>query len=99
MLELQIIGNIWIGVILNRSNVISLLMDNLDVSINIAKNQLSSKGLYVKLTWIRNLYIDVSKRHIDYVARAFLLCLLGCTLFVDKTSNYVPVSYLTFLEI
>ena len=39
-----------------------------------------------------------SNDFIHYIARAYLLFLLGYTLFVDKTTNRVPVMYLQLLE-
>lgn len=39
----------------------------------------------------------VRQRHIDHVARKFVLHLLGCTLFMEKTRNNVLVSYLILL--
>lgn len=51
----------------------------------------------MKLSQLRSLYMDVGGRHVDHIASVFLLHFLGCTLFVDKINNCIPISYLTLL--
>ncbi|CAL9009178.1 unnamed protein product, partial [Prunus brigantina] len=57
---------------------------------------------YVSLSWLRARFSNVSdtdsKEYIMYSAKAYLLYLLGCTLFVDKTGTRVQIVYLILLR-
>ena len=59
------------------------------------------RGSSVRLEWLRDLYGDVTdadpEDRIRRAARAYLLYILGCTLFTDKTGTRVPVPYLRLL--
>ncbi|RWR73218.1 serine/threonine-protein phosphatase 7 long form [Cinnamomum micranthum f. kanehirae] len=59
------------------------------------------QGSSVRLEWLRDLFGDVTdvdpKEYIRHAARAYLLYLLGCTLFKDKSGTRVPVIYLKLL--
>lgn len=59
------------------------------------------RGSSVRLEWLRDLYGDVTdadpEEHIRHAARAYLLYILGCTLFTDKSGTRVPVLYLRLL--
>lgn len=56
----------------------------------------------MQLEWLRTLFWKVNEEfdlaRIKCVTKAYLLFLLGCTLFVDKSSMAVPVAYLKLLE-
>ncbi|RWR73470.1 serine/threonine-protein phosphatase 7 long form [Cinnamomum micranthum f. kanehirae] len=58
-------------------------------------------GSSVRLEWFRELFGEVSDadsdEHIQNTARAYLLYILGCTLFTDKSGTRVPVIYLNVL--
>ncbi|CAL8148283.1 unnamed protein product [Prunus armeniaca] len=57
---------------------------------------------YVSLSWLRARFSNVSdtdsEEYIMYSARAYLLYLLGCTLFVDKIGTRVQIVYLRLLR-
>ena len=59
------------------------------------------RGSSVRLEWLRDLYGDVTvadpEEHIRHAARAYLLYILGCTLFIDKSGTRVPMLYLRLL--
>ena len=51
----------------------------------------------VRLLWLRDhfsIITDVSDDDIEFATRAFLLHLVGCTLFADKSATSVAVVYL-----
>ena len=62
---------------------------------------LGVRGTSVRMEWLRDLYGDVTdadpEDRIRHAARAYLLYILGCTLFTDKTGTRVPVVYLRLL--
>ena len=59
-------------------------------------------GRMVKLSWLRESFSrcpdDASEDQIKRSTRAYLLYLLGCTIFSSSTGNKVPVMYLQFFE-
>lgn len=59
------------------------------------------RGSSVRLEWLRPFFDNVKNtdgaERIGYAVRAYLLFLLGCTLFTDKSGTRVPVSYLHLL--
>ena len=80
-----------------------LLVQLLDVSRDDARQEvLSVRGQSVRLEWLKSHFQDVSdsdsRRRIECAARAYLLFLLGCTLFVDKSGTRVPIAYLALLR-
>ncbi|KAJ1387865.1 Aminotransferase-like, plant mobile domain [Sesbania bispinosa] len=54
-----------------------------------------TRGAYVRLRWLRDLYENcVQQGNLDVPARAYLLHLVGCTIFADKSATLVQVGYL-----
>ena len=52
-------------------------------------------GAYVCLSWLRDIYqTRCEARHWIVVAHAYLLHLVGCTLFANKSATHVHVVYL-----
>jgi hypothetical protein len=84
-----------------HENDVDMLARALDVSMREAEAEICSGS--VRLEWLRNRFGNFNKQLANYpssecVARAYLLYMLGCTLFVDKSSVRVPVSFLRLLE-
>ena len=78
---------------------VRLLVDALGVSREQALEKLGRlRGQSVRLEWLRVIFSDVSdqwtEQRIVRAARAYLLYLLGCTLFTDKTGTRVSVGLL-----
>ncbi|KAJ1395401.1 Aminotransferase-like, plant mobile domain [Sesbania bispinosa] len=56
---------------------------------------LPAMGSSVRLRWLRDLYENsVQQGNLDVAARAYLLHLVGCTIFVDKLGTLARVGYL-----
>ena len=52
-------------------------------------------GSYAGIAWLREVAEEqLAEGHIEFAARAFLLRLLGCTLFADKSARYVRMEYI-----
>ncbi|KAL5158536.1 Protein MAIN-LIKE 1 [Glycine soja] len=86
--------------LLHVDNVVEMLVELLEVSaIEARAETIQCHGSYVRLSWLR----DVSELKIEacdwiVVARAYLLHLLGCTLFVNKNAIHVHVVFLDALR-
>ncbi|KAJ1433007.1 Aminotransferase-like, plant mobile domain [Sesbania bispinosa] len=54
-----------------------------------------TKGAYVRLSWLRDVYkSNIESQNLNAAARAYLLHLVGCTIFADKSATAVRVAYL-----
>ncbi|KAI8559850.1 hypothetical protein RHMOL_Rhmol04G0207300 [Rhododendron molle] len=83
-----------------KEDCVALVHRCLGVTVAEASDAVSCGG--VELHWLKNTFMnvgdDATDERVDYCARAFLLYLLGTTLFVDKTGIRVNVSYLALLS-
>ncbi|XP_028054145.1 protein MAIN-LIKE 1-like [Camellia sinensis] len=87
---------------LTRYEAAELVNATLGVPVNDAFAELvQSHRQSVKLKWLRIRFHEVNDtddaNFIEYAARAYLLYLLGCNLFADKSGTRVPVAYLHML--
>ncbi|KAH7841568.1 hypothetical protein Vadar_031641 [Vaccinium darrowii] len=85
---------------LSRDENLSLIQSTLGVSRVEAKEALQGGG--IPFDWLRNGFNDVATETcpdwwVDCCARAYLLYVLGSTIFVDKTGGKVSVCYLGLL--
>ncbi|XP_028054676.1 protein MAIN-LIKE 2-like [Camellia sinensis] len=81
---------------------VTLLVYGLGITELTAHEEVSSAGgNSVRLEWLRSQFSGVTnsdpEEAIQCAARAYLLFLLGCTLFSDKSGGRVPVVYLGLL--
>ncbi|KAL7233196.1 hypothetical protein ACSBR1_016930 [Camellia fascicularis] len=87
---------------LSNVDAANLLVEAFGVTIDEANVALKvARGQSIKVEWLRQRFGSVSDADndntIECAARAYLLYLLGCTLFADKTDTRVSVVYLSFL--
>ncbi|XP_028091201.1 protein MAIN-LIKE 1-like [Camellia sinensis] len=78
---------------------VTLLVYGLGITERVAHEEVSSAGgNLVRLEWLQSQFAGVTdsdpEEAIQCAARAYLLFLLGCTLFSDKSGGRVPVVYL-----
>ncbi|XP_014511817.1 protein MAIN-LIKE 1-like [Vigna radiata var. radiata] len=78
----------------------SHLMDLLGVDCAKASAEMKkSRGPKVRLSWLREVYHDCIQQELwECAARAYLLHLLGCTIFTNKSGTLIRVSYLLLLR-
>ncbi|WVZ21388.1 hypothetical protein V8G54_008710 [Vigna mungo] len=51
-----------------------------------------ARGTKVRLSWLRDIYVQRCRsQHWDYAARAYLLHLVGCTIFANKSASSIRV--------
>jgi len=102
LLHLPITGAFHTFNALDVDQHVELLVKLLEVSAKEAKNEIfQCRGAYVCLAWLRDFYpskCDV--RQWTIVARAYLLHLVGCTLFANKSATHINVVFLdTFCDL
>ncbi|XXG88048.1 hypothetical protein AAC387_Pa12g0314 [Persea americana] len=74
----------------------SLLINALGVQSTEAHEQLMHvRSKFVRLEWLRERFVDIYEddgdEMVDCAVRAYILFLLGCTLFTDKSGTRVPI--------
>jgi len=81
-------------------DVVQMLVDLLMVSVEAARAETRwCRGLYVCLQWVRDIYeLQFQAGHWPATARAYLLHLLGCTLFANKSATNVHIVFLEALR-
>jgi len=102
LLHLPIIGAFHSLEPLHVDEAVFMLVELLEVSREEARAETTQcHGAYVRLSWLRDIYQSKCEaRHWTVAARAYLLHLLGCTLFANKSATHVHVVFLnTFRDL
>ncbi|XP_006590158.1 protein MAIN-LIKE 2-like [Glycine max] len=96
LLHLPITGALHTFESLVTSKAVVLLTELLEVSFEEAKAETrQASGPYVRLSWLREMYQSRCRaRRWVVAARAYLLHLVGCTLFANKSATHVYVVHL-----
>ncbi|KAH1220914.1 Protein MAIN-LIKE 1 [Glycine max] len=96
LLHLPITGALHSFHALSTEEARFLLTELLEVSAEEARAETTlTRGAYVRLGWVRDIYeMRCQARWWIVVARAYLLHLVGCTLFANKSATYVHVVHL-----
>ncbi|XP_028220395.1 protein MAINTENANCE OF MERISTEMS-like [Glycine soja] len=96
LLHLPVIGELHAFEPLHVDDAVQMLLDLLMVSPESARDETAKcRGPYVRLQWVRDIYERRCQAgHWTVAARTYLLHLLGCTLFANKSATNVHVVYL-----
>jgi len=99
LLHLSIVGDFHAFQPLHTDEVVLMLVELLMVSPEVAMAETGHCcGPYVRLQWLQDVYQRrCQTQHWTTVARAYLLHLLGCTLFANKSATHVHVVHLDAL--
>ena len=95
LLHLPITGVFHTFDAIDVEEVVDLLVELLEVSRQDAKDETEQcRGAYVRLAWLRDIYHSkCDARQWTLAARAYLLHLVGCTLFVNKISTHISAIF------
>ncbi|KAL5164228.1 Protein MAIN-LIKE 1 [Glycine soja] len=96
ILHLSITGALHSFHALSTEEARFLLTELLEVSAEEARAKTAlTRGAYVRLGWVRDIYeTRCQARRWIVTARAYLLHLVGCTLFANKSATYMHVVHL-----
>ena len=88
---------------LTSNETSDLLHRILGILLDVVAQQIRENwGSFVKLNWLKRTFMhmpnSVLNEEIEHISRVYLLFLLGCTLFVDKSGTLVLVAYLILLN-
>ncbi|KAL5164566.1 Protein MAIN-LIKE 1 [Glycine soja] len=100
LLHLPIVGDFRAFQPLHIDETVLMLVELLMVSLEVAMAETGHcNGPYVRLSWLRDIYQRrCQTQHWTAAARAYLLHLLGCTLFANKSATHVHVVFLDALR-
>ena len=100
LLHFPIVGDFHTFLPLHVDEAVLMLVDLLLVSPEAAWAETGHcHGPYVRLSWLQDIYQHRCQAgHWTAVARAYLLHLLGCTLFANKSATHVHVAFLDALH-
>jgi len=100
LLHLPVIGDLHAFQPLHVDDAVQMLVDLLMVSTESTRAETAQcHGPYVRLQWVRDIYERRCQTgHWTTAAHAYLLHLLGCTLFANKSATNVHVVYLEALR-
>ena len=95
LLHLSISGNFCSTENLEYEESVEILTTLLGVDRAMACVELNqSRGAQVRLSWLRELYDNCCENELwEFAARAYLLHLVGCTIFANKSATYVRTHY------
>jgi len=96
LLHLPIVGQFYTHHMLHGVGATNALVELFGVTHENASNEIDfCRGAHVRLSWLREVYENAcTNRQWTIVARAYLLHLVGGTIYVDKSATLVNVSYL-----
>ncbi|KAL5180465.1 Protein MAIN-LIKE 1 [Glycine soja] len=100
LLHVPVVGDLHAFQPLHVDDAVQMLVDLLMVSAEAARAETGQcRGPYVRLQWVYDIYERRCQvGHWTATARAYLLHLLGCTLFANKSATNVHVVYLEALR-
>jgi len=96
LLHLPIMGQFPMFDRLDNSGAVPVMLELLGIPDGPANAALrDDRGNAVLLSWLRDHYNTCCESEDwEFAARAYLLHLIGCTIFVDKSATSVSISYL-----
>ncbi|KAG5562420.1 hypothetical protein RHGRI_005229 [Rhododendron griersonianum] len=101
LVGLQVEGLAEHAVDKTREECFAMVQRCLGVMADVAEDEVTTNNR-VEFEWLKETFSEVldgdSEERVDCCARAYLLCLLGITLFADKTGTTISVQFLTLLE-
>ena len=99
LLHLPVVGAFHNFELLHADDVVDMLVELLEVSAAEARAEtIQCHDSYVRLSWLRDVYqMKIEAYYWIVAARVYLLHLLGCTLFANKSVTHVHVVFLDAL--
>ncbi|CAK8541037.1 unnamed protein product [Lathyrus sativus] len=97
LFHLPIRGVFWSPQDISEALAVEWVVDYLGVSWRVAQQQVRDcRGSYYKLEWLYDRFVEnKAASRWDYATRAYLLMLVGSTIFADKTFTLVEARYLS----
>jgi len=98
LLHFPIVDQFYTHQTLNANSANDLLVESLHVDHGVAFEEIRHyRESHVRLSWLRDVYEDACLRRQWIVATiAYLLHLVDCTIFTDKSATSVSMNYLGF---
>lgn len=100
LFHLPIAGSFFTPVHRTTAMALRLVVDLLEVSeAEVLKEFSETRGYHLRMHWLRSTYAElVAAGRYQAAARAYMLHLVACTLFADKSGVYIDVRYLSLFS-
>ncbi|XP_058769030.1 protein MAIN-LIKE 1-like [Vicia villosa] len=97
LFHIPIVGTFFTPVHRDQTMAVHMVMDALEVDeLVVLKEFGDTRGFHLKMSWLRRVYQElVDAGRYQAAAMAYMLHLVACTLFADKSGVYIDVSYLS----
>ena len=100
LLHLPVVGDLHAFQLMHVDDGIQMLVELLMVTAEATRAETGQyRGPYVRLQWVHDIYQRRCQAgHWTAAARAYLLHLLGCTLFANKSATHVHIVFFRALR-
>ncbi|XP_058734293.1 protein MAIN-LIKE 1-like [Vicia villosa] len=100
LFHLPIAGTFFTPVHRDQTTAVQMVRDALEVDeLVVLKEFGDTRGFHLRMSWLRKVYQQlVDAGRYEVAARAYMLHLVACTLFADKSAYYIDVRYLTLFS-
>ena len=99
LFQILIVGTFFSPPYINHATTVHMFMDNLEVSEVVVKEFGTNKGFHLLMSLFRDRYEKHVEDHkYQGAAKAYMLDLVACTIFADKSEVYIDVRYLSLFN-
>ncbi|XP_058787682.1 protein MAIN-LIKE 1-like [Vicia villosa] len=100
LFHLPIASTFFTSVHRDQTTAVQMVRDVLEVDeMGVLKEFGHTRGFHHRMSWLRKVYQQlVDAGRYEAVARAYMLHLVACTLFADKSAYHIDVLYLTLFS-
>ncbi|XP_058734138.1 protein MAIN-LIKE 2-like [Vicia villosa] len=100
LFHIPIDGTFFTPVYRDQATVVRMVMDALEVNeVDMLREFGETRGFHLRMSWLKTTYQElVDAERYQAAARAYMLHLMACTLFVDKSGVYIDVRYISLFS-
>ncbi|XP_058733211.1 protein MAIN-LIKE 1-like [Vicia villosa] len=99
LFHLPIVSTFFTPAHRDQTTAVHMVMDALEVDeLVVLKEFGDTRGFNLRISWLRRVYQELVEGRYQAAARAYMLHLVACTLFADKSGVYLDFWYLTFFN-
>ncbi|XP_058734224.1 protein MAIN-LIKE 1-like [Vicia villosa] len=100
LFHIPIASTFFTPVYRDQGTVVRMVVDALEVDeVEVLSEFGDTRGFHLRMSWLRRIYQElVHAERYQAAARAYVLHLVACTLFADKSGVYVDVHYLSLFS-
>ncbi|XP_058776792.1 protein MAIN-LIKE 1-like [Vicia villosa] len=100
LFHLPIAGTFFTPIHRDQATPVRMVVDALDVDVVAVLTEFcETRGFHLRMSWLRKVYQELADAgRYQAAARAYMLHLVACTLFADKSRVYIDVRYVSLFS-